>query len=83
MTIGTTVTWDAFLSPEDNQSLRAKAAVMATEGKTDNISVNTYAGGIEGAMPLSTVRQWTTLADAQEWLDFLVPYNPVSAVINS
>lgn len=83
MTTGTKIVWDTLLSPAEKQEIQDKAAVMASEGKTDNIPVTTCPGGIQGATPFSTVRQWTTVADAQEWIDFLAPYNPASAVITS
>jgi len=82
MTTGTTVTWNPLVSGEDSVAIHAQAATMKAEGKTDNVPVETWPNG-EGMPPEITVRQWTTLQDAQEWLDFLAPYNPQSAVINS
>jgi hypothetical protein len=82
MTTQTTVTWNPLPSPEDAVIHHAKAESMASEGKTDNVPVETWPSG-EGTPPAVVVRQWTTLQDAQEWLDFLAPYNPQSAVINS
>ena len=82
MTTGTTVIWNPLVSSDDVATINARAATMESEGKTDNVPVETQPGG-PGTVPLTVVRQWTTLQDAQEWLDFLTSYNPQSAVINS
>lgn len=81
MTTGTQVVWDTYLPQAQLQEILNKADLMASEGKTDNIPVKTQPTSIVGATLFSTVRQWTTVADAQEWIDFLAPYNPASAVI--
>lgn len=82
MTTGTTVTWDPLPSDTDIQAMNIQSATMASQGKTDNIPVKTWPNG-EGNPPMVIVRQWTTPADAQEWLTFVGTYNPQSAVINS
>jgi hypothetical protein len=82
MTTATTVTWNPLKSPSEVAELRAKAADMQAQGKTDNVPVETSPDGA-GNPPLIVVRQWTTLADAQEWIDFVATYNPQSAVINT
>jgi len=82
MTTATTVTWNPLNSPSVASEICAKAADMQAQGKTDNVPVDTYPNG-EGNPPAIVVRQWTTLADAQEWIDFVAQYNPQSAVINS
>jgi hypothetical protein len=86
MTI-TTTTWDPI--PADITIFYQKALEMQAEGKTDDSTkVVTYAGvpgvpGSVGPAPLVVVRQWATMQDAQEWIDFITPYNPQSAIINS
>jgi len=82
MTTATTVTWNPLNSQAVSLEIGAKAAEMGSQGKTDNVPVDTYPNGA-GNPPAIVVRQWTTLADAQEWIDFLAPYNPQSAVINT
>jgi hypothetical protein len=82
MTTATTVTWNPLNSQAAISEIVQKAAEMQSQGKTDNVPNETFPDG-EGNPPLIAVRQWTTLADAQEWIDFLAPYNPQSAVINT
>jgi len=82
MTTATTVTWNPLNSQEASSEILAKAADMQAQGKTDNVPDETFPNGA-GSPPSIVVRQWTTLADAQEWIDFLAPYNPQSAVINT
>ena len=82
MTTATTVTWNPLNSQSVSSEIGAKAAEMQSQGKTDNVPSETFPDGA-GNPPLIVVRQWTTLADAQEWIDFLAPYNPQSAVINT
>ena len=73
----TTVTWSTPVPPDRPATLLEKAAEMAAQGKTDNIPIET--GGFPD--PLVVVRTWTTPEDAAEWISFLEPYGPISAVI--
>ena len=80
MTTTTRVVW-GFEKPtlEEQDQLYAKAAEMATAGKTDGILT------IENATPTfaehTGVRYWTAVADAEEWIAFSLQYNPVSTEI--
>jgi hypothetical protein len=82
MTTATTVTWNPLNSQQTASEIGQKAAEMQSQGKTDNVPNETWPAGT-GNPPLIVVREWTTLADAQVWIDFLAPYNPLSAVINT
>jgi hypothetical protein len=81
MTTLTTTIWDPI--PADLTIFRHRASEMQAVGKTDGTEIVTYAGGIKGVAPLIVVRHWATMQDAQEWIDFITPYNPQSAIINS
>lgn len=78
MTTTTLVTWHP-LDPNgaDGQAIWNQANLMETEGKTDNVKVRTDLPN--GDYVIS--RTWTTPEDAQEWLTFVLAYNPVSAVL--
>jgi len=82
MTTATTVTWDPLNLESENAEIGVKAADMQAQGKTNDLPVSTFPNGA-GNPPAVIVREWTTLADAQEWIDFVAQYNPQSAVINS
>ena len=74
MTIQTVIVWDPVVTPEVKEIFDNAAAQAALEGKTDNLPTKT-------PLPATTIRNWTTLADAQDWIAFVLPYNPVSADI--
>jgi hypothetical protein len=76
MTVETVVVWDPLPSQEITDILDAAAAAAALEGKTDNVPEKS-----EPPAPLTVVRNWTTLADAEEWIALVEQYNPVSATI--
>jgi hypothetical protein len=76
MTVQTVVVWDPLVSQEVKDILDAAAAQAALEGKTDNIPEQS-----DPPAPVTTVRTWTTLADAEEWIALVTLYNPVSATI--
>jgi hypothetical protein len=77
MTISTIVTWDPLLVETSVDEINAKATAMAAEGKTDNIATHNE----PPHPPMITVRTWTTMADAEEWIAFVESYSPASATI--
>jgi hypothetical protein len=78
MTIQTVIVWDPIVSQEVKDIFDAAAAQAALEGKTDNLPEKSPLPA-----PVTTVRNWTTLADAEEWVLFVEEYNPISATIQS
>jgi hypothetical protein len=80
MTISTVVVWGEN-APTQSQAdeICAQAATMASQGKTDDVPL------IQQNTPLANqktvTRTWTTTADAEEWVAFILTYNPVSAEI--
>ena len=80
MTTSTEVVW-ALGTPiqSEGEEVQTQAAAMAMQGKTDDIPI------IEQNVPLenqrTVTRTWTTTADAEEWVAFVLTYNPVSAAI--
>jgi hypothetical protein len=78
MTIQTVITWQPIVSPEVKDIFDAAAEQAKLEGKTDDLPEKS----VQGDPPTNTtVRTWTTLADAQDWIAFVTPYGPVSATI--
>lgn len=77
MTIQTVITWDPFVSPEVKAIFDAAAEQAKLEGKTDDLPERSPGDNPPG----TTVRTWTTLADAEAWIAFVQPYGPVSATI--
>ena len=82
MTTGTTLIWNPLPTADQAAAMAAQATTMQLDGKTDNVPVATWPDGTPGVAPEQVVRQWTTLADAQEWINFCTPFNPQSAVID-
>jgi hypothetical protein len=76
MTVQTVVVWDPLVSQEVKDIFDAAAAQAALDGKTDNVPEKS-----DLPPPVTTVRNWTTVADAEEWIALVTPYNPVSATI--
>jgi hypothetical protein len=70
MTITTIATWNtATNNLSDNIAFNDKIAEMVAAGKTDGLLTLSP----PPHPPRSITRTWTTLADAQEWKDFLWP----------
>lgn len=82
MSTTTTVIWNPIPAQSVLDSIDAQANAMKDEGKTTGQLIITWPGGTEGVAPKEVVREWTTEPDAQEWINFVNTYNPVSAVIN-
>jgi len=80
MTISTNVVW-AGTTPTQTQSdeIQAQSAAMAAQGKTDDVFTQQIGVPISGQRTVT--RTWTTTADAEEWVAFILTYNPVSAAI--
>ena len=76
MTVQTVVIWDPVVSQEVKDIFDTAAAQAALEGKTDNMPEKSPLPA-----PVTIVRTWTTLADAEEWIAFVAPYNPISSTI--
>lgn len=70
----TKVTWQS--RPHHNDVSR-KLATMIQDGKTDGLAIST----VEADNSESIERTWRDLESAQEWIDFVTNYNPISAVI--
>lgn len=80
MTISTNVVWtDTTPGQTQADEIQAQAAVMAAQGKTDDVF--TVQQGEPTSGQRTVVRTWTTTADAEEWVAFVLTYNPVSAAI--
>jgi len=80
MTTSTEVVW-TDTTPTESQvaEIAAQAATMASQGKTDD--VYTVQQDIPTVGQRTVTRTWTTTADAEEWVAFVLTYNPVSAAI--
>ena len=80
MTISTDVVW-ADTTPTQTQAdeIQAQSAAMAAQGKTDDVF--TVQQGVPISGQRTVTRTWTTTADAEEWVAFVLTYNPVSAAI--
>ena len=80
MTVSTNVVW-IYGEPNqaDGATIAAQAAPMASEGKTDDVMTKQENTPVTGQYTVG--RTWTTTADAEEWVAFVLTYNPVSAGI--
>lgn len=73
----TIVTWQNNTpTSEELLIFTDKINLMISDGKTTGQHIRT---DLETTYEMS--RQWTDLASAQEWIDFVTPYSPISAVI--
>lgn len=59
--------------PNWSQTVIDKINEMTAQGKTDGIPTVTAPPNNQ----VEVVRVWVSLAAAQEWQDFITPYNPV------
>jgi hypothetical protein len=70
--IRTEVVW----SP-DEPTQEVLFAILSKAGPADPVNpINR-----DGVTPVHVIRSWPDLAAAQEWIDFINQYNPISAVI--
>lgn len=78
MTVQTQTLWDNPIAQATLDDCKIKLASMEAAGQTS---------GTETAIPMphgqqgTVIRSWTDTAAAQEWIDFIQPYGPVSAEI--
>lgn len=79
MTVTTKAVWVTPIAPSTIEASQVQVDTMIQEGKTDGIPVITYDSPIAGQETVD--RTWVDLAAAQQWLDFLAPYGPVSTEI--
>lgn len=80
MTISTNVVWlETEPSQADADAMVTQATTMTNEGKTDGIYTSEKEVPVSGQYTVT--RTWTTTADAEEWIAFVLTYNPVSAEI--
>jgi predicted regulator of amino acid metabolism with ACT domain len=78
MTIQTQVIW-AIPTPQETQDLvAAKGNELTAEGKEIGEPVISSDPELEQT---TVLRIWIDRATAQEWIDFVQTYNPISAVI--
>jgi hypothetical protein len=74
--IKTIVTWNTQTATAASTALLNKISIMTYEHKTDGEAV------VVNKNDLTTVtRTWTTISDAEEWINFVNDYDPVSAEI--
>ena len=73
----TIVTWQNNTpTSEQRAECMNKIHLMTLEGKTTGQYTTTTL-----ETTYAVTRQWVDQAAAQEWIDFITPYSPVSAVI--
>jgi hypothetical protein len=84
--VTTTIVWDPLLNSTNDAALQAIAKQFFLEGR----AVSEYGitspnlGGIKNNVaPMSVLRSWTTLEDAEAWVEIVNRYNPQSVTINS
>ena len=79
MTVTTQVVW-AYGTPtiEGKRFLHQQIDILKNQGATDGNF--TQSSATEG---LVIHREWTTINDANNWINFVSDYNPVSAEIVS
>lgn len=78
--ITTNVVWlNQTPTSADKQTISDQAALMQSEGKTDNVS--TYMPETPVSTQYTIVRTWVDNTAAEEWITFILTYNPVSAQI--
>jgi hypothetical protein len=76
MSIETQVVWSIPMAQETIDLINARAQEFIDQGKEIGNAV------INSTSTQTTVnRFWIDADTAQEWIDFVVPYNPISAVI--
>jgi hypothetical protein len=78
MAIQTQVIW-AIPTPQETKDLvAAKGDELTAEGKEIGEAVISWDPDLEQT---TVLRTWIDQATAQEWIDFVQTYNPISAVI--
>jgi hypothetical protein len=78
MTVTTQTTWNIPQDPNAITTIDAKAAELAAQGK--EVSPFTV---ILGDTQVTVNRYWTDTATAEEWIAYVLTFNPVSAAIIS
>lgn len=79
MTVTTQAIWTTPVAQSTMDACSAQVAIMVTAGQTDGIPVIIDDSPVAGQETVD--RTWIDTASAQEWIDFLQSYGPVSAEI--
>ena len=69
MTISTQFTWDPISDAAQVEQMNNKIAEMVAQGKTNGTYTSNWINQYPNP-PMICSRPWTTVADAQEWIDF-------------
>ena len=77
MTVKTVITYQPAAGPTARDIIQAQCEIWASQGKTDGVKTT------EDILPNGVIitRHWTTLADAEEYVAFVTPYNPTNIEI--
>ena len=82
--IQTHITWSLVepgaLTNEQKAEILNMATLMESQGKTDD-ALTTHDNSVENEV--TTTRFWIDLAAAEEWTNYLQPFNPLRSVIES
>ena len=78
MTTQTQVIWTTPLAQQTIDDCKTQVNNMIAAGQTDGTHTQTVGPGADQE---TVIRDWTDSTAAQEWIDFLQPYSPVSAQI--
>jgi hypothetical protein len=79
MTTKTKVIWTTPLAQQTLDDCKTQVYNMIAAGQTDGVPEIIHDSPVAGQE--TVFRNWTDTAAAQEWIDFLQPYGPLSAQI--
>ncbi len=79
MAITTRAIWTMPIAQQTLDDSSVKVQAMQAAGQTDGIPVISYDSPTAGEETVD--RTWIDIAAAEEWMTFLVPYNPISLEI--
>ena len=79
MTITTRAIWTMPIAQQIIDDSKVKVEQMQADGQTDGVPVITYDSPAAGEETVD--RTWIDTAAAEEWMNFLVPYGPISIEI--
>lgn len=79
-----TVVWDKMNSEAETATMTAKLNEMIAEGKSvGTVERTSVSESVTVETPARSIRrEWTAVEHAQEWVDFILSYDPVSAVVD-
>jgi hypothetical protein len=82
MTITTTEQWQTTLTADQNATYSTHLRTLMGSGRATGPNAGVTNGSVDSSQPGFSIRTWTTLDAANEWITFINGFTPPPIVAN-